>query len=115
MAPASLRPALGTVMGRAQTLSSRDALRFTLYDIETDEPILCYADQEIHGWLHDLLDKIVEVDGMVARDVATGKPRVVRAITRIEEVEPTTAEDLSKLIGMLPGHLPAEPKSLSER
>lgn len=104
--------ALGTVVGRAQTLSSRNALMFTVYDVHTDEAVLCYVAPGERQLLDGILDKVVEVHGEIARDPMTGRAKVVRSITQINPIEPLEVESLAELAGLLSGRLPARSEAL---
>jgi hypothetical protein len=77
--------ALGAVEGRIQTLTSRNALRFTLYDSVHDRAVTCYVREDRQDLLRDVWDKRAIVHGWVSRDPATGRPVSIR---RVEEITP---------------------------
>jgi hypothetical protein len=87
----SFRPAYGAVRGRVQTLSNRNTLRFTLYDLLTDRAVSCYVAKEQEELLRDIWGRQAEVEGVVSRDPLTGRPlsvRQVRDIRPLPEAEP---------------------------
>ncbi|MCC7509944.1 MAG: hypothetical protein IT464_11330 [Planctomycetes bacterium] len=98
------RPIMGRVVGKAQVLQSRKELIFWIFNLRTDDPVLCYVEEDQREWLDGILDKTVEVYGQITRDPQTGKPKFVRNITRIDEVEPLAAGTLEGLRGYLEGH-----------
>ncbi|MCC6148639.1 MAG: hypothetical protein IT461_00185 [Planctomycetes bacterium] len=95
--------ALGTVVGKAQTLTSRKHLMFTLFDVRTDNAVLCYPTEVQHDQLRDIWDKLIEVDGVVSRDPLSGSAKTIREITAIRAVEPISPKALLELVGMFRG------------
>jgi len=87
-----LKAAYGAVTGRVQTLTTRAGLRFVLYDTLYDKAVSCYLAADSVDQARDIWDKLATVEGMVTRDVPTGRPLAVRNIRRIQqldEAEPT--------------------------
>ena len=76
--------ALGTVEGRVQTLTSRDRLRFTLYDTIHDKAVACYVAEEQQDLLRGIWDRRAVVHGWVTRDPISGRPLTVRRVSAIE-------------------------------
>jgi len=76
--------AYGAIEGRVQKMSARTRNTFTLYDSHFDEAVLCYLspgmDQEMLG----VWKQRARVEGLIARDGLTGRPRRVTSITRVE-------------------------------
>ncbi len=91
-APQTAQPvAYGGVTGRVQTLSSRGALRFTLYDTLFDRAVSCYLAEGQEELMRDVWGRMAVVEGLVTRDRATGRPQVirgVRGVTVVREADP---------------------------
>lgn len=86
--------AYGVVQGRVQTLTSRQSLRFTLYDAVHDRAVACYLDADQQELMRNVWDRRARVEGWVTRDTATGRPmtiRRVRQITLVDDVAPGSA------------------------
>ena len=81
--PAERRAAYGAVTGRVHTLTSRNRLRFVLYDTLYDRPVSCYIAEGSEAQARDIWDSMATVEGWVSRDPDTGRPLSVRQITRI--------------------------------
>ena len=79
--------ALGTVEGRVQTLTSRSALRFTIYDSLFDRPVSCYLSEDQRDQMISVWDRQATVEGWITRDADTGRPLVVRQIRSITPVD----------------------------
>lgn len=78
----ALQPRLGTVKGTVETLHSRGALRFTLYDSIFDRAVSCYASEDSRELMVDIWGKRVAVVGRVSRNTV-GQPTAIREITDI--------------------------------
>jgi len=76
----------GAVEGVIQTLSSRNALRFTLYDALNDRAVYCYLNPTQHDMMRDFWDQRAIVQGLVTRDRQTGRPIEIRHISKVELV-----------------------------
>lgn len=72
------RGAYGAVSGRVQTLTSRNQLRFTLYDRLYDRAVSCYLAEDRETLMREMWDKLATVEGWVTRDPASGRPLAVR-------------------------------------
>lgn len=77
------KAAYGAVEGRAQTLSNRGGLRFTLYDLLNDKAISCYLSEGYEGLMRDAWGKIAIVEGWVSRDPESGRPLSVRQVRSV--------------------------------
>lgn len=71
----------GAIEGRVQTLSSRTALKFTLYDV-FGRGIQCYLQEGDKDMMRDAWDKWVVVEGRIRRD-ALGQPISIRQISNV--------------------------------
>ncbi len=98
--------AFGAVEGMVQTLTSRNGLRFTLYDSLSDRAVTCYfsidaterARQE--EMMRNAWEKRVIVQGVIGRDPETDRPIEVRRIT---QVIPVIGGDYREAGGILKG------------
>lgn len=77
----------GAVDGRVQTLSSRNSLRFTLYDAFHDRAVSCYLQEGGQEMMRDAWDKRAIVEGWVSRDATTGRPITIRRVQHVEVLE----------------------------
>jgi len=76
--------AFGAVTGRIQTLTSRNALMFTLYDRLHDRAVRCYLREGQESLVEDAWQKTATVVGWVTRDADSGRPVNVRKIESLE-------------------------------
>ncbi len=83
---APLPRAIGTVVGRVQTLQARGSLRFTLYDLVHDKAISCFLRPGAEDLMRGVWGNVVEVTGLVTRDAVTDRPRSVRDVIDIQPV-----------------------------
>jgi len=84
-------PAYGAVTGRVQTLTSRNRLRFTVYDHMYDRAVSCYLIEGQEPMMRQMWDRVATVEGTVTRDAITGRPLTVRrisSVTPLQEAEP---------------------------
>lgn len=89
--PRVVQPDYGAVTGRVQTLTSRNQLRFTLYDHLHDRAVSCYLVEGQEPMMRQMWDRVATVEGAVTRDLPSGRPLTVRRIsnvTRLPEAEP---------------------------
>lgn len=84
---------IGVITGRLQALSSRGALRFTLYDLLNDRAIRCALTEDQRDDVRELWDHVVEVQGLIRRDPATGIPLSIREISRISLAQGTKIKE----------------------
>lgn len=88
---AKAEPSYGSVTGRVQTLSSRNALRFVVYDHIYDRAVSCYLVKGREAMMRQMWDRVATVEGWVTRDPRTGRPLTIRkvsSVTPLTEVEP---------------------------
>jgi hypothetical protein len=71
------------VEGRVETLTSRKALRFTLYETITGRAVSCYPGEGSEEQMRDIWGRRTLIDGWVSRDPLTGFPVAVRKINSI--------------------------------
>lgn len=86
-----LPAAHGGVQGRIQTLTSRNGLRFTLYDTLFDRAVGCYLTEGQEEIMRDVWGQTAVVEGVVTRDPLTGRPLTIRRVvnvTGVREVPP---------------------------
>lgn len=101
--------AWGVLAGRVQALSSRHALRFTLYDALFDRAVACYLRDDQADLMLDIWGQKVQVAGYITRDPATGRAIAIRDISHIDILPPPTAESYKLARGVLaPASEPAE-------
>lgn len=106
----TLSIAYGAVEGRVQTLTSRDSLRFTLYDAVHDRAVACYVDADHLDLMRNAWDRRAIVEGRVTRESLTGRPvaiRGVRRITLFDDVVPGTAVRAARGIARLTSDQPS--------
>ncbi len=81
------RGAYGLIKGRMQTLTNRNALRFTLYDSFYDRAVSCYLPPDYDSdTLRNLWGKLVAVEGWIKRDARDGRPVVIRRISSVTPI-----------------------------
>lgn len=76
--------AYGAIEGRVQTLSSRNTLRFTLYDAFHDRAVSCYLQEGREDIMRDAWDRRAMVEGWISRDGITGRPTTIRRVQRVD-------------------------------
>lgn len=101
-AEAPRRGAYGSVTGRIQTLTSRNALRFTLYDHIHDRAVSCYLVEGRQAMMREMWDRIATVEGWVTRDPRTGRPLTVRRVSRVTALHEAEPQDYMKARGAQP-------------
>ena len=80
---AILATAYGALEGRVQALSSRQGLRFTLYDALFDRAVSCYLQEGGEENMREAWGRRATVSGIVSRDTESGQPVSVRKVTEI--------------------------------
>ena len=100
--------AFGSVRGRAQTVSDRHGVHFTLFDLNDDHAIDCYASEDMKPSMRNAWGKMCTVSGIVRRH-ANGKIAIIRAIANITVLEETTKTSWRDAVGCSP----AMPGSIS--
>lgn len=88
----------GAVGGRVQTLSSRNSLRFTLYDAVHDRAVSCYLREGRQDVMRDAWDRRAIVEGWVSRDATTGRPVTIRRVQHVEVVDDVLPGSLVKSV-----------------
>jgi len=81
----------GAVTGRIQTLTSRNSLRFVIYDHIYDRAVSCYLVEGRESMMRQMWDRVATVEGWVSRDPESGRPLTVRrvsSVTPLAEAEP---------------------------
>lgn len=89
--PRARTASYGAVTGRIQTLTSRNALRFSIYDHLHDRAVSCYLVEGTQAKMRQMWDRFATVEGWITRDPESGRPLTVRRvsnITPLPEVEP---------------------------
>ena len=76
----------GAVEGEVQTLTKRNALRFTLYDALRDRAVSCYLQAEQEDIMREVWGKQAIVEGWVSRDPTDGHPVAVRQVSRVTPI-----------------------------
>ena len=94
--------ALGAVTGRVQTLSSRGALRFNLYDSLLDKQVACFLASGQEETMREAWGRRVTVSGQVSREVSTGRPVAVRQIVAVDILEDAPPGSYQKARGAVP-------------
>ncbi len=92
--------AYGAIEGRVQTLSSRNELKFTLYDA-FGRGIPCHLQKGDEDMMRDAWEKWVVVEGWVRRD-ASGQPLSIRRITDVVVREHGNPEGYREARGAVP-------------
>ncbi len=92
----------GSVRGRIQSISSRAGLRFTLYDDLEDRAISCYLQSGSEETMRESWGKYARVEGLVRRNLATGKPSTVRQVTRVVVLPEGAPDEYREAIGCAP-------------
>jgi hypothetical protein len=91
IATPSTTESFGSLTGRIQTLSSRDALRFTLYDSLRDRAVKGTLTPALSEQVRDLWDKNVYIEGWIVRDFSTGYPLRIKNLRLIEPASERSA------------------------
>ncbi len=94
--------AYGAVEGRVQTLTSRDTLRFTLYDTLNDRAVSCYMAEDAVETMRDVWGRVAVVEGMVTRDPSSGRPLSVRGIREVRVIPSGTPGGYRDAMGSVP-------------
>jgi hypothetical protein len=100
----------GAIRGRVQSLSNRNQLRFTLYDLVHDRAVSCYLKPGSEDKMRVAWGRLAIVEGIVRRDPFTGQPTTIRDIQDIHIVaEPTgTWRDAKGIAPARPGSISSE-------
>lgn len=102
---------LGAVRGRIQSLSNREGLRFTLYDDLEDRAVSCYLESGQEEAMREAWGRYAIVEGLVRRNIDTGKPSTVRRVKKVTVLPEGDSLDYRAAIGCapaIPGSISAE-------
>ena len=102
--------AIGSVEGEVQTLTKRNTLRFTLYDVLSDRAVSCYLHEGQEDIMREVWGKHALVEGWVSRDSTDGHPITVRQVSRVTPIVKQGDYSLARsILPMEPGEeLPEE-------
>jgi hypothetical protein len=100
--PVEREEAYGAVTGRVQTLTSRNSLRFILYDHIHDRAVSCYLVEGRESMMRQMWDRIATVEGWVSRDPESGRPLTVRRVSNVTALAEVEPQDYMKARGALP-------------
>jgi hypothetical protein len=106
--PAKHEAAYGSVTGRVQTLSSRNALRFVVYDHINDRAVSCYLVEGRESMMRQMWDRVATIEGWISRDPETGRPLTVRRVSNVTPLAEVEPHDYMKARGALP-HMENDP------
>ena len=82
--PSGTLVSIGAVSGRIETLSSRGALRFNLYDSVFDKAVACYLAEGQEDLMRKAWGRRARVSGRVYREPKGGRAVSIRRITNVE-------------------------------
>lgn len=92
----------GSVRGRVESINSRNEYRFVLYDSVYDKAVSCYLNPDQKELMRNIWDSLAFVEGIVKRDINTGRPLTVRNISKIEKIEEMNPDEWKEAIGCCP-------------
>jgi hypothetical protein len=92
----------GAVTGRIQTLTSRNSLRFILYDHIHERAVSCYLGEGRESMMRQMWDRVATVEGWVSRDPASGRPLTVRRVSNVTALVEVEPQEYMKARGALP-------------
>lgn len=93
--------AYGGVEGYVHTLTSRNKLSFTLYDVLFDRAVPCYLRVGQEEMMRGVWGKRAIVIGYVSRDPLTGRPVTIRDVSTVQVVEDVAPGAYREARGML--------------
>lgn len=100
--PKKAEASYGSVTGRVQTLSSRNTLRFVVYDHIHDRAVSCYLVEGRESMMRQMWDRVATVEGWITRDPVTGRPLTVRRVSEVTALTEVAPADYMKARGTLP-------------
>jgi hypothetical protein len=103
--------AFGAVVGRIDTLSRRDGLRFTLYDALNDKAVSCYLKPGSEEIMWNVWGRLATVSGVIRRDQVTGRPLSIRHVTDVRLLPEGTAGDWRTARGVVSGSPTISPEA----
>ena len=92
----------GAVTGRIQTLTSRNALRFALYDHIHDRAVSCYLVEGGEALMREMWDRLAIVEGWVSRDPESGRPLTIRRVSNITPLSEREPDAYKRACGAIP-------------
>ena len=99
---------LGAVRGRVETISQRNTLRFSIYDLVNDRAVSCHPHPEHKDIMREAWGLIADVSGTVTRDAKSGRPLTIRRVTRVDLVDEGDPDGYLRARGALRTSEPAE-------
>ena len=96
------RGAYGAVTGRVQTLTSRNSLRFVVYDHIHDRAVPCYLVEGREDMMREMWNRMAHIEGWVTRDPESERPRAVRRVTRVTPITEAEPRDYLRAREALP-------------
>ncbi len=105
--PSNLKESYGALRGKVQSLTNRNALRFTLYEINSDRAVSCYIQPGNEDLMRKAWGEMVLVEGVVHRDPNTGLPTTMRRVRNITIIPPVEPKRYRRAIGCAPA-MPGE-------
>ena len=94
--------AIGAIVGRVQTLSSRAGLRFNLYDTIHDKAVACYLEPGQEELMRETWGRRARVSGRISRQANTGRPLAIRQILAVEILEDSLPGSYRQARGTVP-------------
>lgn len=94
----------GVVKGRVQAMSREKQYRFTLYDLNDHRAISCFLNKDFEEDMRNAWGKLAEVEGIVRRDLETGKPTTVKQVKRVNVIEEGKPGGWRKAFGCAPNY-----------
>jgi hypothetical protein len=101
-APRPRSASYGAVTGRIQTLTSRNALRFVVYDHIHDRAVSCYLVEGGQAMMREMWDRMATVEGWVSRDPASGRPLTVRRVSDVTPLPEREPDGYKRARGAIP-------------
>lgn len=95
------RTCFGCVKGRIQTVTNRQGLRFTLYDLSTDKPVSCYLVPGSEEIMRGAWGHIAIIEGEIRRNPQTGYAQTIRQVRQVEIVSEGDPGDFRQARGAL--------------
>lgn len=99
---------LGAVRGRVETLSQRNTLRFSIYELVNDRAVSCYPHPDYKDVMREAWGHVADVTGTITRDAATGRPLSIRGVTHVDVVDGGDPDGYLRARGALRTVEPAE-------
>lgn len=101
-APRPRSASYGAVTGRIQTLTSRNALRFAIYDHIHDRAVSCYLVEGGQAVMREMWDRMATVEGWVSRDPESGRPLTVRRVSNVTALPEREPDGYKRARGAMP-------------